>query len=282
MNTIKTWIARCHADGESATDAMQAEITELRERVAYLESYTESQKDAMRVTMYELATVREALKVAQHDLFVKRELLFGAETERDALLVDRDQWKHEAMHGGHSDMLRAERDALQAELEDTKAERDILQGKLTMSQAKLSAMEKQEPVGEGFFNAQGKMCSAVSVFGYLGITEQEAASGCTIRNIYCTPVAPAQPVNELVEAVERILNMGVLAPWNAQAGYFFPVNIIKLVEKALANAKAAQPLTKAPDEDIEYWRKKYQALDKLYDELEKEKDAIEQNLRDRT
>ncbi len=68
MNTIKTWIARCHADGESATDAMQAEITELRERVAYLESYTESQKDAMRVTMDELASVREALRSTLDDL----------------------------------------------------------------------------------------------------------------------------------------------------------------------------------------------------------------------
>ena len=43
------------------------EIFGLRKRVAYLESYTESQKDAMRVTMDELATVREALKVAQEE-----------------------------------------------------------------------------------------------------------------------------------------------------------------------------------------------------------------------
>lgn len=41
----------------------------------------------------------------------------------------------------------------------------------------------------------------------------------------------------------------------------------------------AQPLTKEQDADVEYWRKKYQALDKLYDELEKEKEAIEQNYR---
>ena len=59
--------------------------TRWEQLVAYLESYIESQKDAMRVIMDELATVREALEVAQHDLFVKRELLCGVKTERDAL-----------------------------------------------------------------------------------------------------------------------------------------------------------------------------------------------------
>jgi predicted nucleic acid-binding Zn-ribbon protein len=46
-----------------------------------------------------------------------------------------------------------------------------------------------------------------------------------------------------------------------------------------AHVAPAQPLTKEQDADVEYWRKKYQALDKLYDELEKEKEAIEQNYR---
>ena len=36
------------------------------------------------------------------------------------------------------------------------------------------------------------------------------------------------------------------------------------------------------DADIEYWRQKYLKLDAMYDELEKEKIAIEQNLMDRT
>ena len=36
------------------------------------------------------------------------------------------------------------------------------------------------------------------------------------------------------------------------------------------------------DADIEYWRQKYLKLDAMYDELEKEKIAIEQNLIDRT
>ena len=36
------------------------------------------------------------------------------------------------------------------------------------------------------------------------------------------------------------------------------------------------------DADIEYWRQKYLKLDAMYDELEKEKISIEQNLMDRT
>ena len=218
------------------------EITELRERVAYLESYTKSQKDAMRVTMDELATVREANSSMLDEL--------GQLTQR-YMELRRTMLKH-----------KEERDALQA---------------------KLSAIEGQEPVGEGFFNEQGKMFSAVNVLGYLSITEQDAADGCTIRKIYCAPVAPAQPtqgawhhcspallasgvncattkrrdcecahggshdhfihaqpVNELVDALEEWQKLG-----NEGCSHEAWEACLKKRDAALANAKAAQPLSHA-------------------------------------
>lgn len=114
-------IADAYADAQQAQPRFTARvqearnklidaIDELRERVAYLESYTESQKDAMRVTMDELASVREAFEVAQED---------------------RDKWK-----------ARAERRVADIEL---MARRHVEH--TDTLKAKLSAMQAQEPAG---------------------------------------------------------------------------------------------------------------------------------------
>tara|TARA_R110000868_G_scaffold227550_2_gene480541 strand:- start:317 stop:946 length:630 start_codon:yes stop_codon:yes gene_type:complete len=65
MSTIKTWQERCIEDKGRGLYAgyMHAEITELRDHVSYLNAYIDGQKDAMRETMAELERVREALGV---------------------------------------------------------------------------------------------------------------------------------------------------------------------------------------------------------------------------
>ena len=62
-----------------------------------------------------------------------------------------------------------------------------------------------------------------------------------------------------------------------------PVSIdaAELLERISAPAPKAITASNV-DADIEYWRQKYLKLDAMYDELEKEKIAIEQNLMDRT
>jgi hypothetical protein len=197
MSTIKTWQERAPATGNEMswqpqwTDAIQAENTELR----------------------------EALKVAQHDLFVKRELLFGAETERDAL------------------------------------------------QAKLSAVEAREPVGEVAPSNDGS-----------GIMSIKWSKSWSVRNLmfgdklYSAPVAPAQPVNELVEALECL----IATHWPLEEAitrngcYTSDPNEIK-ARKALASAKAAQPLTKEQVDSVidvlEQGRSNYSAGDGIRDDL---------------
>lgn len=157
--------------------------------------------------------------------------------------------------------------------------------------AKLSAIEAQEPVAQVIRRPNGNitmttmddgpfdMSRFVGAKFYLAAPVAPAQPARDLPDFDDAEVpdsapwakAPAKPVNELVEALESIKQSSFNARFVAARAL-----------NAFANAKAAQPLTKEQVEDIEYWRNKYKALDKLYDELEKEKDAIEQNLRDRT
>ena len=230
MSTIKTWEERTHLrdvyQGSHIKEcwreaAMQAEITELRERVAYLESYTESQKDAMRVTMDELVTVRGALKVAQFDLSIERELLATAAQQRDAL------------------------------------------------QAKLSAVESQEPflywvecrktgykdksLADGWAKATGQKVQELYVHP-VAPAQQSAERTLTslgytnLGGEYWKPplgkVREVQPVNELVEALEELMRWQVknVKVWNNSA--------YDNASRALANAKASQPLSKEKVEKV--------------------------------
>lgn len=144
--------------------------------------------------------------------------------------------------------LREALKVAQAKLSDnTEDASEIIQklmGERDALQAKLSEIEGQEPVAE-FADS--------FIFN---LRKQSNGDRWPVgTKLYAAPVAPAQPVNELVEASERILSMGILAPWNGQVGYFFPVNIIQLVDKAIANAKAAQP----PYDPIGAWNKGFEA-----------------------
>ncbi len=69
--------------------------------------------------------------------------------------------------------------------------------------------------------------------------------------------------------------------------YQYGEHVPSLFQKTAELLPTHQPAPKAitasnVDADIEYWRQKYLKLDAMYDELEKEKIAIEQNLMDRT
>ena len=112
--------------------------------------------------------------------------------------------------------------------DDFRAERDALQ-------AKLSAIEAQEPVMHQVFVDKWRTVDESTFNNY---AEQDR------RALYAAPVAPAQPVNELVEALEDARDvLYQVAHGNTACGKDAEC-VGGLIATALANAKAARPLTK--------------------------------------
>ena len=165
------------------------------------------------LTQAQIDEQADALKVAQEEIAAHR----GAAIEA---LAFRDRAFEPYLKPDEKPIERLKREiadcqALMDLYKRVVDERDALQ-------AKLSAIE--EPVGEGYFDPQGEMFSAVHTVGYLGVTEEDAANGYTIRKIYAAPVAPAQPDDSDMNQVHQ---------GNAQVSY-----------PTMYFGKAAQPLTK--------------------------------------
>ena len=92
-----------------------------------------------------------------------------------------------------------------------------------------------------------------------------------IQELLDRSVADPEPIGYMQKVIEALYENGD------------PVSIdaAELLERISAPAPKAITASNV-DADIEYWRQKYLKLDAMYDELEKEKIAIEQNLMDRT
>ena len=175
----------------------------------------------------EITELREALKVEQSVNVLLRKTRETARAERDALQTQRDMW--ESMFKE----VRAERDALQA---------------------KLSAIKAQEPELWARYPRTGRNTPPEVV------TKKPEDADSWVA-FYAHPVAPAQPVNELVEALngaatslETISRLAGKTHYVGDEGERVPTfmgehsevrgyaaNRASVTRTALANAKAAKP-----------------------------------------
>jgi hypothetical protein len=152
-------------------------------------------------------------------------------------------------------------------------------------QAKLSAIEAQEPVAELLEALQAYRCTETVDEEGEGLplvdvlTTHGSDIGPGLRELefladhlydYAAPVAPAQPVNELVEALEAARDvLYQVAHGNTACGKDAEV-VGGLIATALANAKAAQPTI--PDGnwlwcELMDWCKKRGVAPAQYDDL---------------
>ena len=221
----------------------------------------------------EIDELREALKAAQEER--RSAILLGAEiernymaltTERDALVIDRDEWKEatilanqrfktaEAKLSGAQEKINS----MQQNMENIYVENKALQ-------AKLSAIEAQEPVKgwklvpveptQEMLNAPSNSWPADAKITYAAMLSAAPIAPAQPSNTFIKERAQleaewvllrqmqrayksAQPVNELVEALEELMRWQVknVKVWNNSA--------YDNASRALASAKAAQPLTK--------------------------------------
>jgi hypothetical protein len=174
----------------------------------------------------------EALKVAQEEntanMSTCKGIISGLTTERDALVIDRDEWKEATI---------------------------LANQRFKTAEARLSAIEAQEPELWARYPRTGRNTPPEVV------TKKPEDADSWVA-FYAHPVAPAQPVNELVEALEHAVEIAEgkrdgtwddLLQYRATIAHAKLDKLTALSEQADLYSeftKAAQPLTKEQVEKV--------------------------------